>query len=65
MRDSNELLNTEHRKCYRVEDAEELAYAEVIEDRLIELLHGTKVKQTKGHLHVHVTCECIRCLKPL
>ena len=45
VRRSQHLLNTEHRKCHKVEDVQELGHLEISEDRLVELLHGNKVKQ--------------------
>ena len=47
VRTGNKLFNTEHRKCHRIQDKEEIGHLEVSEDRLVELLHGTKVKQVK------------------
>lgn len=43
VRSNDVVLNTEHRKCHKVEDAEELGHLEVSEERLIELLYGNKV----------------------
>lgn len=44
MRSADVVLNTEHRKCQRVSDVEELGqFEEISEDRLMELLHGNKV----------------------
>ena len=43
VRNSEIVLNTEHRKCHREEDENELGNLEISEDRLIELLHGNKV----------------------
>ena len=45
VRRSGLLLNTEHRKCHRAEDTQELGHLEVSEDRLVELLYGNKVIQ--------------------
>lgn len=50
VRGSELLLNTEHRKCHRDEDDRELKRTgnsgnrEVTEGRLVELLHGNKVR---------------------
>ena len=43
VRNSEVVFNTEHRKCHREEDENELGNLEISEDRLIKLLHGNKV----------------------